>query len=378
MTFGNDRGTAAASGAASVMAAMSGGVDSSVCALLLQQAGYDVRGATMVLRGGEVLGDAGKGEGSTCGSARDVEDARAVCRRLDIPHDAFDLRDRFDAAVIRPFCDAYLGGRTPNPCIDCNRFLKFEALQQRRRAMGLDYVATGHYARRRWDAATERWRLLRASDPAKDQSYVLYHLTQDTLAHMLFPLGELTKDEVREMARAHGFVTAEKPESQDICFVPDGDYAGFIAGRCGADTAFSPGEIVDREGRVLGEHAGLIRYTIGQRKGIGVAAREPLYVLGKDAFANQLIVGFKDELLSSGVVACDVNLISGGVLEGPREVQVKTHYRQRPVPAVAEQTGPDELTVTFDEPQRAAAPGQAAVLYKGDIVLGGGTIVRAF
>lgn len=378
MTFGNDRGTAAAPGAASVMAAMSGGVDSSVCALLLQQAGYDVRGATMVLRGGEVLSDAAEGEGPTCGSSRDVEDARAVCRRLDIPHDAFDLRDRFDAAVIRPFCDAYLGGRTPNPCIDCNRFLKFEALQQRRRAMGLDYVATGHYARRRWDAATERWRLLRASDPAKDQSYVLYHLTQDTLAHMLFPLGELTKDEVREMARAHGFVTAEKPESQDICFVPDGDYAGFIAGRCGADTAFSPGEIVDREGRVLGEHAGLIRYTIGQRKGIGVAAREPLYVLGKDAFANQLIVGFKDELLSSGVVACDVNLISGGVLEGPREVQVKTHYRQRPVPAVAEQTGPDELTVTFDEPQRAAAPGQAAVLYEGDIVLGGGTIVRAF
>lgn len=378
MTFGNDRGTAAAPGAASVMAAMSGGVDSSVCALLLQQAGYDVRGATMVLRGGEVLGDAGEGEGSTCGSARDVEDARAVCRRLDILHDAFDLRDRFDAAVVRPFCDAYLEGRTPNPCIACNRFLKFEALQKRRREMGLDYVATGHYARRRWDEATGRWQLLRASDPAKDQSYVLYHLTQDTLAHMLFPLGELTKDEVREMARAHGFVTAEKPESQDICFVPDGDYAGFIAGRCGADTAFSPGEIVNREGRVLGEHAGLIRYTIGQRKGIGVAAREPLYVLGKDAFANQLIVGFKDELLSSGVVACDVNLISGGVLEGPREVQVKTHYRQRPVPAVAEQTGPDELTVTFDEPQRAAAPGQAAVLYKGDIVLGGGTIVRAF
>ena len=378
MTFGNDRGTAATPEAASVMAAMSGGVDSSVCALLLQEAGFDVRGATMVLRGGEVLGDAGEGEGSTCGSSRDVEDARAVCRRLGILHDAFDLRDRFDAAVVRPFCDAYLEGRTPNPCIDCNRFLKFETLQKRRREMGLDYVATGHYARRRWDAATERWQLLRASDPAKDQSYVLYHLTQDTLAHMLFPLGELTKDEVREMARAHGFVTAEKPESQDICFVPDGDYAGFIEGHCGAGAAFEPGEIVNRGGRVLGEHAGLIRYTIGQRKGIGVAAREPLYVLGKDASANRLVVGFKDELLSSGVVACDVNLISGGVLEGPREVQVKTHYRQRPVPAVAEQTGPDELTVTFDEPQRAAAPGQAAVLYEGDIVLGGGTIVRAF
>lgn len=378
MTFGNDRGTAAAPGGASVMAAMSGGVDSSVCALLLQQAGYDVRGATMVLRGGEVLGDAGEGEGSTCGSARDVEDARAVCRRLGIPHDAFNLRDRFDAAVVSPFCRAYLEGRTPNPCIACNRLLKFEALQKRRRQLGLDYVATGHYARRRWDEATGCWQLLRASDPAKDQSYVLYHLTQDTLAHMLFPLGELTKDEVREMARAHGFVTAEKPESQDICFVPDGDYAGFIEGRCGADTAFSPGEIVDREGRVLGEHAGLIRYTIGQRKGIGVAAREPLYVLGKDASANRLVVGFKDELLSSGVVACDVNLISGGVLEGPRKVQVKTHYRQRPVLATAEQTGPDELTVTFDEPQRAAAPGQAAVLYEGDVVLGGGTIARTF
>ena len=352
----------------SVMMAMSGGVDSSVAALLLRQAGHDVRGATMVLRNDQE---------STCGSSRDVEDARAVCRRLDIPHDAFDLRDRFDAAVVRPFCDAYLEGRTPNPCIDCNRFLKFEALQKRRRELGFDYVATGHYARRRWDAATGRWQLLRACDPAKDQSYVLYHLTQDTLAHMLFPLGELTKGEVRELARARGFVTAAKPESQDICFVPDGDYAGFIEGRCGADTAFNPGEIVDREGRVLGEHAGLIRYTIGQRKGIGVAAREPLYVLGKDASANRLIVGFRDELLSSGVVARDVNLIGGDAWEAPREVQVKTHYRQRPVAATVEMSGDDELTVVFDELQGSAAPGQSAVLYDGDEVLGGGTIVRA-
>lgn len=368
MTFEDDRETAVAPGASGVMAAMSGGVDSSVCALLLQEAGYAVRGATMVLRDDQE---------STCGSSRDVEDARAVCQRLGIPHDAFDLRDRFDAAVVRPFCDAYLEGRTPNPCIACNRFLKFESLQQRRRELGFDYVATGHYARRRWDAATGRWQLLRACDPAKDQSYVLYHLTQDTLAHMLFPLGELTKGEVRELARARGFVTAAKPESQDICFVPDGDYARFIEGRCGADTAFNPGEIVDREGRVLGGHAGLIRYTIGQRKGLGIAAREPLYVLVKDTAANRLIVGFKDELLSVGVVASDVNFISGDVWQGPREVLVKTHYRQHPVPAVAEQTGVDELTVAFDEPQRAAAPGQAAVLYEGDIVLGGGTIARA-
>lgn len=368
MTFEDDRETAMAPGTSGVMAAMSGGVDSSVCALLLQEAGYAVRGATMVLRDDQK---------STCGSSRDVEDAREVCRRLGIPHDAFDLRDRFDAAVVRPFCDAYLEGRTPNPCIACNRFLKFESLQQRRRELGFDYVATGHYARRRWDAATGRWQLLRACDPAKDQSYVLYHLTQDTLAHMLFPLGELTKGEVRELARARGFVTAAKPESQDICFVPDGDYAGFIEGRCGADTAFNPGEIVDREGRVLGEHAGLIRYTIGQRKGIGVAAREPLYVLGKDASANRLIVGFRDELLSSGVVARDVNLIGGDAWEAPREVQVKTHYRQRPVAATVEMSGDDELTVVFDELQSSAAPGQSTVLYDGDEVLGGGTIVRA-
>lgn len=368
MTFEDDRETAMAPGTSGVMAAMSGGVDSSVCALLLQEAGYAVRGATMVLRDDQK---------STCGSSRDVEDAREVCRRLGIPHDAFDLRDRFDAAVVRPFCDAYLEGRTPNPCIACNRFLKFESLQQRRRELGFDYVATGHYARRRWDAATGRWQLLRACDPAKDQSYVLYHLTQDTLAHMLFPLGELTKGEVRELARARGFVTAAKPESQDICFVPDGDYAGFIEGRCGADTAFNPGEIVDREGRVLGEHAGLIRYTIGQRKGIGVAEREPLYVLGKDASANRLIVGFRDELLSSGVVARDVNLIGGDAWEAPREVQVKTHYRQRPVAATVEMSGDDELTVVFDELQSSAAPGQSAVLYDGDEVLGGGTIVRA-
>lgn len=302
MTFEDDREMAVALGTSGVMAAMSGGVDSSVCALLLQEAGYAVRGATMVLRDDQE---------STCGSSRDVEDAREVCQRLGIPHDAFDLRDRFDAAVVRPFCDAYLEGRTPNPCIACNRFLKFESLQQRRRELGLDYVATGHYARRRWDAATGRWQLLRACDPVQGPKLrAVPPYPGHTRPHAVSP-GRADKGEVRELARACGLVTAAKPESQDICFVPDGDYARFIEGRCGADTAFNPGEIVDREGRVLGEHAGLIRYTIGQRKGIGVAAREPLYVLGKDAFANRLIVGFKDELLSVGVVASDVNFISG-------------------------------------------------------------------
>ena len=357
-----------------VMAAMSGGVDSSVMALLLHEQGYDVTGATMKLRANELPEAAGE---STCCSIDDVEDAKAVCRRIGVPHYVFNFGDRFDAAVVQRFCDAYAAGLTPNPCIDCNRFLKFDALQRRRRELGFNYVATGHYARRAWDEDTGRWQLLRAADPAKDQSYVLYHLTQDTLAHMLFPLGGLTKDEVRALARDRGLVTADKPESQDICFIPDGDYAAFIERREGPSPAFQPGDIVNREGAVLGRHRGLVHYTVGQRKGIGVAAAEPLYVFGKDAAANRRVVGFASEVQSAGVVARDVNLIAGDGLEGPRAVQVKTHYRQRPVAATVRQTGDDEITVTFDAPQRAAAPGQAVVIYDGDVVLGGGTIARA-
>lgn len=362
---------AAAGAGPTVMMAMSGGVDSSVAALLLSEAGYGVTGATMKLFGADVVAPDCD---SSCCSADDVEDARAVCRRLGVPHYTFNFGELFGEAVIDRFCGAYLGGTTPNPCIDCNRFLKFDALQRRRRELGLGFVATGHYARRAWDARTGRWRLLRARDAAKDQSYVLYHLTQDALAHMLFPLGELTKPEVRELARAHGFATAEKPESQDICFVPDGDYAAFIGRRCGCGAAFEPGEIVNREGKVLGEHKGLIHYTVGQRKGIGVAAPEPLYVFAKDAAANQLVVGTAAEVQVREVTAHDVNLIAVERIEAPCAVTAKTHYRQRPMAATVEQTGDDELRVVFDEPQRAAAPGQAVVLYRGDVVVGGGTI----
>ena len=372
MTFEDDRETAVAPGASGVMAAMSGGVDSSVCALLLQEAGYAVRGATMVLRDDQE---------STCGSSRDVEDARAVCQRLGIPHDAFDLRDRFDAAVVRPFCDAYLEGRTPNPCIACNRFLKFESLQQRRRELGFDYVATGHYARRRWDAATGRWQLLRACDPAKDQSYVLYHLTQDTLAHMLFPLGELTKGEVRELARARGFVTAAKPESQDICFVPDGDYARFIEGRCGADTAFNPGEIVDREGRVLGGHAGLIRYTIGQRKGLGLSGG-PWYVVKKNVHDNAIYVsrGYDtDKQYGKLLHITETQFISGDPW-GTDCVSVPVTFKNRhtPVftPATLTRLDEGEYIIESSEPIQGIAPGQFAVLYTPDnrLCLGSGII----
>lgn len=393
---------------ASVMMAMSGGVDSSVAALLLMQAGCRVTGVTMKLFGTDVLEPDCD---SSCCSLDDVEDARAVCRRLGVPHYTFNFGDLFGEAVIGRFCDAYLGGTTPNPCIDCNRFLKFEGLQRRRRELGLDAVATGHYARRAFDEAAGRWQLLRARDAAKDQSYVLYHLTQDSLAHMMFPLGDLTKPEVRALARTHGFGNAEKAESQDICFVPDGDYAAFIARRCGvvADdgtarvnaaqvgegtravegasavssaaalpAAFRPGEIVDRAGRVLGRHRGLIHYTVGQRKGIGVAASEPLYVFAKDVVANRLVVGTAADVQVAGVVARDVNLIAVERLEGPRPVSVKTHYRQQPIAATAKQTGSDELRVMFDEPQRAVAPGQAVVLYDGDLVIGGGTIAGCF
>ena len=381
MTFGNDRGRAATPEAASVMAAMSGGVDSSVCALLLQEAGFDVRGATMVLRGGEVLGAAGEGEGSTCGSSRDVEDARAVCRRLGILHDAFELRDRFDAAVVRPFCDAYLAGRTPNPCIDCNRFLKFEALQKRRREMGLDYVATGHYARRRWDEATGRWQLLRASDPVKDQSYVLYHLTQDTLAHMLFPLGELTKDEVRELARAHGFVTAEKPESQDICFVPDGDYAGFIEGHCGAGAAFELGEIVNRGGRVLGEHAGLIRYTIGQRKGLGLSGG-PWFVIKKDIKRNIIYVsnGYDPETQYGKTINMHgfdfITEDPWGEFEDEKEITFKIRHTPDFTHGRIRRIG-DLYRIESDNKIQGIAPGQYGVVYDKDhrLCLGSGMII---
>ena len=357
----------------SVVAAMSGGVDSSVCALLLSRSGAQVMGATMRLFGDDDLAGVDEpAQYSTCCSLDDVADAKAVCRRLGIRHQTLNFRQDFAEKVMDPFCQSYLNGETPNPCIACNRYLKFDTLQRFRAQMGYDYVATGHYVRRLFNQATGRYELKVAADPAKDQSYVLYSLTQEQLAHTVFPLGELTKTQVRDIAAGEGFVNAQKPESQDICFVPDGDYTSFIERRTGK--RIEPGEIVDAAGRVLGEHAGLARYTIGQRRGIGVAGPEPLYVCGKRLEQNQLVVGVREDTLITHVTVEDVNFVSVAGFDGAVKAQVKIRYRQQAQPATVVQTGPTSIEIAFAQPVCATAPGQAAVVYDGELVLAGGTI----
>ena len=357
-----------------VLMAMSGGVDSSVSALVLRDAGYKVEGVTLKLFDNEdACIDAEIDDEKSCCSLKDAEDARQVCLELGLPHFVYNFSRTFNADVIDRFCDGYLRGETPNPCIDCNRYVKFAALQQRRRDLSYDYVATGHYARRQFNDETGRFELLRGLDANKDQSYVLFHLTQDTLKHMLFPLGDLTKPEVRKLAMTHGFINAEKAESQDICFVPDGDYATFIGKRTGE--MFEPGDIVNREGKVLGRHNGLIHYTIGQRKGIGVAAPEPLYVFKKDMNRNELVVDTNSNTLCSQIEVRDVNFISRASLNSPECFSVKTHYRQQARTATVEQLDDRMVRIIFESPQRACAPGQAAVVYDGDKVVCGGTII---
>ena len=356
-----------------VLVAMSGGVDSSVSALVLRDAGFDVEGVTLKLFDNEDALIEGE---STCCSLADAEDARQVCLSLGVPHIVYNFSRTFNADVIDRFCDGYLRGETPNPCIDCNRYVKFAALQERRRELGYDYVATGHYARRCFNGETGRFELRRGTDANKDQSYVLFHLDQDTLAHMLFPLGEFTKPQVRELAQQHGFANAGKAESQDICFVPDGDYARFIERRrC---VQFTPGDIVNRDGDVLGRHNGLAHYTIGQRKGIGVAYSEPLYVFAKDVVRNELVVDVDERSMCTGIEVRDVNFIAREWLEHSGHFQVKAHYRQTARGAVVEQVDDGHVRIAFDEPQRACAPGQAAVVYDGDSVVCGGTIARSW
>ena len=352
-----------------VCVAMSGGVDSSVAAVLLQEQGYELSGVNLRMFHNEDLGESRE---KTCCSLADAEDAALVARRLGFPFYVFDFSQVFRDTVIRDFVDEYQAGRTPNPCAVCNRDVKFGALLQRVRALGSDCVATGHYARIEQDAASGRWLLKRAADRSKDQTYFLYMLTQDQLAHTLFPLGGLHKTEVRQIAEAHGLVNARKHDSQDICFVPDGKYADFIERTVGNPSPVGP--FLDQEGRVLGQHKGLIRYTKGQHKGLGLSTEEPLYVLEKDAETNTIRLGPDSALWTTELTAERANLISVPELTAPMRVTAKTRYSQREAAATAEALPDGCIRVVFDEPQRAITPGQAVVLYDGECVVGGGTI----
>ena len=348
--------------------AMSGGVDSSVAAYLCKKQGYECIGATMRLFTNEEIGL--KTEKSCC-SADDVEDAKSVARRLGMPHYVFNFTAEFEEKVIEKFVREYETGGTPNPCIDCNKYLKFDKMLQRMKELDFDYIVTGHYAQ-----ITEengRFLLKKAKDIGKDQSYVLYQMTQEQLLHTLFPLGELTKAETREIAEQNGFVNAKKHDSQDICFVPDGDYAAFISNY--RNREYKSGNFVDKNGKILGTHKGIIRYTIGQRKGLGLSLPAPMYVLRKDIEKNEVVLCANSELFTKSLDASDVNWIAFDTPPERFSANVKIRYNQKEQQAVVTVTGEDTVHIEFSEPQRAIAKGQAAVFYDGDTVLGGGTIL---
>ena len=348
-----------------VLIGLSGGVDSSVAALLLQNNGFGCVGATMLLHD-----DAN--ESATCAAAKAVEDARAVAQRMGLPFHVFYLQDAFRKHVIENFIQCYECGLTPNPCIQCNRHLKFDLFLQKALELGCDYVATGHYAQIRRDENTGRYLLYKAADTAKDQTYFLYTLTQEQLAHIQFPLGGLTKAEARNIAEEAGFVTARKRDSQDICFVPDGDYVRFMESYTGK--TYEPGDYLDLDGNVVGQHRGAVHYTLGQRKGLGIALGAPVYVCAKDMEANTVTVGPNEALFSRGLRAKDWNWFPFPALTEPLRVTAKARHSQIEQSATVYPEENGFARVIFDQPQRALTPGQAVVLYQGNDVVGGGTI----
>ncbi len=350
-----------------VIIAMSGGVDSSVAAFLMKENGYECIGATMKLYDNDVIGISRE---KTCCSLDDIEDARAVARRLKIPYYVFNFKGAFKEKVIKNFISTYENGGTPNPCIDCNRYLKFEKLFQRMYELGFDYVVTGHYAK---VIEKDGWFYLKkGKDVSKDQSYVLYSLTQNQLAHILFPLGEYSKSDIREIADKQGFVNAGKKDSQDICFVPDGDYVKFIEDYTGK--TYPQGNFVDINGNILGRHQGIIRYTNGQRKGLGIALGKPMYVAGKNVEDNTVTLCTGEELFSKKLTAVDFNWIIPD-LQKEIKCRARIRYNMKEQPATAYILDDGAVEVIFDEPQRAVTKGQAVVLYDEDTVLGGGTIL---
>ncbi len=359
---------------------MSGGVDSSTVAAMLRVQGHNLVGLTMQLwnqrrlAGREGMPEQVQGR---CCSLDDVYDARRVAETLGIPYYVVNHEERFERDVVRPFVEEYLSGRTPVPCSLCNSQVKFDQLLVTARQIGADLLATGHYARVEQDPNTGRWLLRRAVDEARDQSYFLFGLTQEQLSRTRFPLGGLRKPEVRELARRHGLALADKPDSQEICFVPGGDYKKFLdaylaeQGELAADTA---GELVTTSGEVLGRHAGVQNFTVGQRKGLGVATGSPLYVIALEGGQRRVVVGSDDELRSNTLRARGLNWIAVDSEPIAQRVQVKIRHRHEPAPALLEKTGDDQVLVTFDQPQRAITPGQAAVFYDGELVVGGGWI----
>ena len=366
-----------------IAVAMSGGVDSSAAAAILKQQGHELVGFTMQLwdqRRGINVDENGDPLPSRCCSLDDVYDARRVAEELGFPFYVLNLEKDFERDVIQPFVASYLSGETPIPCVSCNSRLKFASLDRLALSLGCEKVATGHYARVEFDDATGRYRLLRGRNLQKDQSYFLWELTQEQLSRSFFPLGEMSKPEVREVAREHSLAVAEKSESQEICFVPDGNYSGFIDRYLEAEgeTERLPGEgdIVTNSGQRLGPHQGIHRYTIGQRRGIGVAAEQPLYVVGIDAARNRVLVGEQNELMSDEFTARDVNWIAFDDPREPVRAEVRIRYRHEPAPATITPLANGRARIVFDEPQRAITPGQATVFYRGDEVLGGGWICK--